>query len=111
MKKIEAYFKPFKLIDVKRRLGEVGVDVIRVSEAQESGHQKQELVHGAEFAVDYSPKTLVVIFVHDDQADAAISAIRESARTGHPGDGEICVTNIDEIISVDPRETKEKDMS
>ncbi len=109
VKKIEAYVKPFKLNDVKHRLGEAGVDIIRVLEVQESGHQKQELVHGAEFAVDFSPKTLVILTVRDDQEDAAVLAIREAARTGHAGDGEICVTHIEKMIPVDPSDNKEKE--
>jgi nitrogen regulatory protein P-II 1 len=69
MKKIEAIIKPFKLDEVKDQLNEKGAFGITVSEVKGFGRQKghTELYRGAEYTVDFLPKTKLEIIIRDDQ--------------------------------------------
>ena len=59
MKMVTAIIKPFKLDDVREALSEIGVQGITVSEVKGFGRQKghTELYRGAEYVVDFLPKT------------------------------------------------------
>ena len=102
MKKIEAVIKPFKLDDVKEALNQIGIAGITVTEAKGFGRQKghTELYRGAEYVVDFLPKVKIDVIVSDDQKDAAVEAIQQSAHTGRIGDGKIWVSSIDEVICI-----------
>ena len=102
MKKIEAVIKPFKLDDVKEALNQSGIAGITVTEAKGFGRQKghTELYRGAEYVVDFLPKVKIDVIVSDDQKDAAVEAIQQSAHTGRIGDGKIWVSSIDEVIRI-----------
>ena len=61
MKKIEAIIKPFRLDEVKEGLNEIGTFGMTVSEVKGFGRQKghTELYRGAEYKVDFIPKTKI----------------------------------------------------
>ncbi len=102
MKKIEAIIKPFKLDDVKDKLNEIGVKGITVIEVKGFGRQKghTELYRGAEYTVDFLPKTKLEIIVSDDQLDDTINVIMQAAQTGKIGDGKIFVLDLQEVIRI-----------
>ncbi len=102
MKKIEAVIKPFKLDDVKEALQELGIQGMTILEAKGFGRQKghTELYRGAEYVVDFLPKLKLELVVNDDQADAAVEAIVNAARTGRIGDGKIFVSDIAQVIRI-----------
>ncbi len=102
MKKITVIIKPFKLDDVKDALLEVGISGMTISEVRGHGRQKghTELYRGAEYNVDFVPKTEISIVVSEDQVDTAIQAILSSARTDKIGDGKIFVTNVERVIRI-----------
>ena len=102
MKKIEAIIKPFKLDDVKDKLNEIGVKGITVVEVKGFGRQKghTELYRGAEYTVDFLPKTKLEIIVSDDQLDETVNVIMKSAQTGKIGDGKIFVLDLLEVIRI-----------
>jgi len=102
MKMIRAIIKPFKLDDVKEALAEVGVSGLTVTEVRGHGRQKghTELYRGAEYNVDFVPKTEVMIVVQAEQVDAAVQAIVDSARSGKVGDGKIFVSNIEKVVRI-----------
>lgn len=110
MKKIEAIIKPFKLDDVVEALSEIGVEGVSVSEIRGFGRQKgrAEIYKGAEYVVDFLPKTKLEIVVNDDLCEAAIEAIAKAARTGKIGDGKIFVMNVESVLRI---RTGEKDES
>ena len=110
MKKIEAIIKPFKLDDVVEALSEIGVEGVTVSEVRGFGRQKgrAEIYKGAEYVVDFLPKTKLEIVVNDDLCDAAVEAIAKAARTGKIGDGKIFVFNVESVLRI---RTSEKDES
>jgi nitrogen regulatory protein P-II 1 len=110
MKKIEAIIKPFKLDDVVEALSEIGVEGVSVSEIRGFGRQKgrAEIYKGAEYVVDFLPKTKLEIVVNDDLCEAAVEAIAKAARTGKIGDGKIFVMNVESVLRI---RTGEKDES
>ncbi|MDD5434707.1 MAG: P-II family nitrogen regulator [Nitrospira sp.] len=109
MKKIEAIIRPFKLDDVKNALTQAGVTGMTVSDVKGFGRQKghAELYRGAEYVIDFLPKTKIETVVGDDLAEKVISAIVESARTGKLGDGKIFITNVAETVRIRTGETGE----
>ena len=102
MKKIEAIIRHFKLEDVKEALTKIQVVGMTVTECKGFGRQKghKEQYRGAEYTVDFLPKTKLEVVVADGQAQAAIDAIVAGARTGKIGDGKIFVSNLENVIRI-----------
>lgn len=107
MKMITAIIKPFKLDDVRQAVADIGVQGITVTEVKGFGRQRghTELYRGAEYVVDFLPKTKIELAVADDIADQVIEAIINNARTGKVGDGKIFVTEIEQAIRIRTGET------
>ncbi len=107
MKLLVAIIKPFKLDDVRDALSEVGVQGLTVTEVKGFGRQKghTELYRGAEYVVDFLPKTKIEIALDDDQVDATIEAIVKAAGTGKIGDGKIFVQNLEQAVRIRTGET------
>ena len=107
MKLITAIIKPFKLDDVRQAVADIGIQGITVTEVKGFGRQRghTELYRGAEYVVDFLPKTKVEMAVDDDVAEQVVEAIINTARTGKIGDGKIFVTTIEEVIRIRTGET------
>jgi len=107
MKMIRAIIKPFKLDDVKDKLIEVGVTGLTVTEVRGHGRQKghTELYRGAEYNVDFVPKTEISVVVTADQVDTVVDAIVEAARSGKVGDGKIFVSDVEKVVRIRTGET------
>ncbi len=102
MKLIAAIIKPFKLDDVREALSDIGIAGITVTEVKGFGRQKghTEFYRGAEYVVDFLPKTKVEIAVDDAQVDQAIEAITNAAKSGKIGDGKIFVTDLEQVVRI-----------
>lgn len=102
MKLITAIIKPFKLDDVREALAEAGVTGMTVTEVKGFGRQKghNELYRGAEYVVDFVPKTKVEIAVDNSVVDQVVDLIINAARTGKIGDGKIFITKLDDVIRI-----------
>ena len=109
MKLIEAIVKPFKLDEVKEALSRVGVQGITMTEVKGFGRQRghTELYRGAEYVVDFLPKTKLEVIVKNDQVDSVIEAIAGAAKTGRIGDGKIFVTDVGQVVRIRTGETGE----
>ena len=109
MKKIEAIIKPFKLDEVREALSSIGVTGLTVTEVKGFGRQKghTELYRGAEYVVDFLPKTKVEVIVADSQVDNVIDVLIKAARTGKIGDGKIFVTGVEQVVRIRTGETGE----
>ena len=102
MKLIIAIVKRFKVDDVKEALREVGVAGLTISDARGFGRQRghTEVYRGAEYQVDFVPKSRVEVMCDDDQVDGVIDAIVKSARTGKIGDGKIAILPLEEVVRI-----------
>ena len=107
MKKITAIVKPFKLEEVIETLSEKGIVGITMNEVQGSGRQAghTELYRGAEYAVEFNPKIQLEIVVSDEDTDAILALIKESAYTGKTGDGKIFIESVAQAIRIRTGET------
>lgn len=102
MKLITAIIKPFKLDDVRQAVADMGIQGITVTEVKGFGRQRghTELYRGAEYVVDFLPKTKIEMAVADEVVEQVIEAISNTARTGKIGDGKIFITNLEEVIRI-----------
>ena len=102
MKLITAIIKPFKVDDVRQAIADLGVQGVTISEVQGFGRQRghTEIYRGAEYRVDFLPKTKVEIAVDDTVVEQVIEAITNVARTGKIGDGKIFVTQLQQAVRI-----------
>ena len=102
MKLITAIIKPFRLDDVRHALSEVGVQLLTVTEVKGFGRQRghTELYRGAEYVVDFLPKTKLEVAIPDDRLDQVVEAIIDSAKTGIVGDGKIFVSSLEQVCRI-----------
>jgi len=107
MKLVTAIIRPFKLDDVKDALSAIGVMGMTVSEVKGFGRQKghTEIYRGAEYAIDFIPKTKIEVAIADDVLDNVVEAIVESAKGNKVGDGKIFVTDLDNVVRIRTGET------
>ena len=107
MKLITAIIKPFKLDDVRQAVADIGVQGITATEVKGFGRQRghTELYRGAEYTVDFLPKTKIELAVADEVVEQLIEAIENTARTGKIGDGKIFVSTLDEVVRIRTGET------
>ena len=102
MKKIEAIVKPFKLDDVKNALTKIGVQGMTVTEVKGFGRQRghTEVYRGAEYKIDFLPKSKIELIVTDELVTPVIETIERVAKTGKIGDGKIFLSSVDEVIRI-----------
>ena len=102
MKLITALIKPFKLDDVRQAVADIGVQGITVTEVQGFGRQRghTEMYRGAEYRVDFLPKTKIELAGDDSIVEQVVEAITNVARTGKIGDGKVFVTSLDQAIRI-----------
>ena len=102
MKLVTAIIKPHQLDEVKNALEAFGITGMTVSEASGYGRQRghAEVYRGAEYQVDLVPKLRIETVLDDELAEAAVTAIVESARTGRIGDGKVWVVPVETMVRV-----------
>ena len=109
MKLVTAIIKPFKLDDVRAALSEIGISGMTVTEVKGFGRQRghTELYRGAEYVVDFVPKTRIEVAVREDIVEQVVEAIIGAAKTGKVGDGKIFVTEIVRVVRIRTGEADE----
>lgn len=102
MKLITAIIQPHRLDAVKDALDALGIRGMTVSEASGYGrqHGHTEVYRGAEYQVDLVPKLRIETVLDDELAEAVVTAIVESARTGRIGDGKVWVVPVETMVRV-----------
>jgi nitrogen regulatory protein P-II 2 len=70
---------------------------------RQKGHT--ELYRGAEYVVDFLPKTKIEAAVDDAIVDQVIDTILNAARTGKIGDGKIFVSSLEQVVRIRTGET------
>jgi nitrogen regulatory protein PII len=110
MKLITAIIKPFKLDEVRAAVNDVGVRGLTVTEVRGFGRQRghTEIYRGAEYVIEFVPKTKVEIAADDELVDQLIEAIVKAAKTGKVGDGKIFVFDLEQVVRI---RTGERDSS
>ena len=110
MKLITAIIKPFKLDDVRKAIGDAGVQGVTVTEVRGFGRQRghTEIYRGAEYAVEFVPKTKIEIAVDDALVEQVVEAIMKAAQTGKVGDGRVFVFDLTQVVRI---RTGERDAS
>jgi nitrogen regulatory protein P-II 2 len=110
MKLVTAIIKPFKLEEVRKAVSDIGVQGVTVTEVRGFGRQRghTEIYRGAEYAIEFVPKTKIEIAVDNALLDQVIEAIIKSARTGKVGDGKIFVFDLTQVVRI---RTGERDAS
>ena len=110
MKLITAIIKPFKLDDVRKAIGDAGVQGVTVTEVRGFGRQRghTEIYRGAEYAVEFVPKTKMEIAVEDALVEQVVESIMKAAQTGKVGDGKVFVFDLTQVVRI---RTGERDAS
>jgi nitrogen regulatory protein PII len=98
MKLIKCIIRPNKVDDVRAALEKASIAGMTVTEVRGHGRQKghKAIYRGREYEVNLLPKTMIEIVIPDQQVDAVLRIIMETARTGDIGDGRIFVLPVDE---------------
>ena len=104
---IMAIIKPFKLDEVRKALGEVGVEGLTVTEVKGYGRQKghTEIYRGTEYAINFLPKLKIEVAVDNKLTDKAVEAISAAAKTDQIGDGKIFVFDLKHAVRIRTGET------
>jgi nitrogen regulatory protein P-II 2 len=110
MKLITAIIRPFKLDDVRKAIGDAGVQGVTVTEVRGFGRQRghTEIYRGAEYAVEFVPKTKIEIAVEDALVEQVVESIMKAAQTGKVGDGKVFVFDLTQVVRI---RTGERDAS
>jgi nitrogen regulatory protein PII len=93
MKLIKAIIRPNKVDDVRAALEKMNVSGMTVTEVRGHGKQKGHtaMYRGKEYQVSLLPKMEIELVIADENADEAVKAIIQAARTGEIGDGRVFV--------------------
>jgi nitrogen regulatory protein PII len=93
MKLIKSIVRPNKVDDVREALERLNVAGMTVTDVRGHGRQKGHtaVYRGKEYSVSLIPKVEIDVVVPNDLAEAVVTAIVESARTGEIGDGRVFV--------------------
>jgi nitrogen regulatory protein PII len=107
MKLITSIIKPFKLDEVRAALAELGVSGMTVTEVKGFGRQRghTELYRGAEYTVDFVPKSRIEVAVRSELVDRVVDAIVQAAKTGKVGDGKIFISDLQRVVRIRTGET------
>jgi nitrogen regulatory protein P-II 1 len=102
MKLVVAIVKPFKLDEIKEALQDIGVAGLTATDVEGFGRQRghSEVYRGAEYQVDFVPKTRVEVLADDDDVQGIVDAIAKAARTGKIGDGKIFVVAAEQVVGI-----------
>ncbi len=102
MKLVTAIIKPHQLDEVKEALEAFGLQGMTISEAQGYGRQRghSEVYRGAEYTVDFVPKTRLEVLVDDMDSSSVVDVILKAAQTGRIGDGKVWVVPVEDVVRV-----------
>ncbi|MDX1270072.1 MAG: P-II family nitrogen regulator, partial [Oceanisphaera sp.] len=64
-----------------------------------------ELYRGAEYVIDFLPKSKIEVAIEDSLVEQAIEAICKAAQTGQIGDGKIFISNLEQVVRIRTGET------
>ncbi len=98
MRMIKTFIRPEKETDVIKALEQAGFSAMTKWDVLGRGRQRGIQV-GAQIYEELS-KLCVMLVVDDPQMPKAVEAILHSARTGHPGDGRIFISDVKQAYTI-----------
>lgn len=98
MKMIRAMIRPESEESVTQALDDAGIAGFTKWDVLGRGRQKGIQVGSSVYPE--IPKLSLLIVVEDEYVQKAVTAIQKGARTGHPGDGRIFVTEVESAHTV-----------
>jgi nitrogen regulatory protein PII len=102
VKLIKSIIRPNKVDDVKEALAKAGISGLTATEVRGHGKQKGHtaIYRGKEYQVSLLPKMQIEVVVSDAQAEDALKAILQAARTGDIGDGRVFVLPVEQTYRI-----------
>lgn len=98
MKLIKAFIRPEKETEVIQSLEQAGLSALTKWDVLGRGRQRGIQVGAAVYSE--LSKLCLMMVVQDQDAPRAIETILGSAKTGHPGDGRIFVSDVKEAYTI-----------
>jgi nitrogen regulatory protein PII 1 len=98
MKMIRCVVRPEREEQVITSLEATGIIAFTKMDVFGRGRQKGVQVGATRY--EELAKTMFMTVVEDEDLNKAVEAFKEGARTGHPGDGKIFVSDVDEVYTV-----------
>lgn len=98
MKMIKAIIRPEKETEVIQALEQAGLSALTKWDVLGRGRQRGIQVGAAVYGE--LSKLCLMLIVQEAEAPKAIEAILASAKTGHPGDGRIFVSEVKEVYTI-----------
>lgn len=102
MKNITVIVQPVKFEAVKRKLRDMGVNGITITNVEGYGFQKRknDVLDGQDAVVEFLPKVKIEIILKDADVEKIIGEIIGIVRTGRIGDGKIFVSDIKDVVRI-----------
>lgn len=109
MKRIIAIVRPEKLEPLKEALFAADVSGMTVAQVMGCGNQHgwSEYYRGTEVLLNMIPKVKFELVVPDEETDALVELICDTAVTGEVGDGKIFISPVEEVVRIRTRERGE----
>ena len=98
MKMVRAVIRPEKEAPVASALARNGFPAMTKWDVLGRGKQ-QGIQVGSQF-YDELAKSMIMVVVEDEQAEAVAEVIRENAITGYPGDGKTFITEVETVYTI-----------
>ena len=98
MKLIKAIIRPEKEVEVIQGLEQAGLSALTKWDVLGRGRQKGIQVGAAVYGE--LSKLCLMLVVQDGDAAKAVETILNAAKTGHPGDGRIFVSEVKEAYTI-----------
>lgn len=102
MKLVTAIVRPHAVEAVRDALQDLGVQGMTLSEVRGFGRQRghTEVYRGAEYTVDFVPKSRIEVLIADRMAEEVIEVVLKAARTGETGDGKVWITDVHDVVRI-----------
>ncbi len=110
MKRVIAIVRPEKLEPLKEAMFAANVSGMTIAQVMGCGNQHgwSEYYRGTEVLLNMIPKVKFELIVADEDVDALVDLICETAATGEVGDGKIFISPVDEVVRIRTRERGEE---
>lgn len=102
MTKVEAYIRTHLLQQVQDALDDLDISGLTVSEVRGMGKSKAvtHTFRGSQYDTKLNPRIKIEALVEDDEVEAVVDAILQSAQTGEVGDGKIAIYKVDDVVRI-----------